>query len=666
MRPEGCEPDLLRTLAWMPFLDRLEMVALTGWSRGAVYEAVEKLESGGLCASVLHSADPFPPARRFHLTAAGLRRLADEEDTPPDILVRSRPVSAQWRRNLMERLDALAVIYRMAVLLSNVAYPIRFRWYRASPLDAAVTLPDGKTVGIVRQGITADRSGFAKRLWRLREGPMPGALLVLMADDVRLRHARRLLSTTDVPALFALEREAVLAGSDDRIWRPLKVRAAVDLRYLLDRTDPGGELPAEDDSRLASVPDDLPARAAASDISDPMLPLFVRPAEKRALDLISDWPWISLQELAGLMGVAPQRASQLVNPLEGFGLAARLQDAGRRLALTDRGLSLLARRDRTSVGVAKKRWSIAPEDPKGSFEWRNVTGRRTRQLLRNIEHTAAVHGFLAALAVQAPLLGWEIVQIDPPRRASRHFRHDDRMRAVNPDAFGVLRKGGTDWAFFLEWERRAVRPSTMSDRLAPYLRYYSSHRPIDDHGVQARRPGRLRRRDRTDPLPARGAGGDAGGTGHGAPVGLPQGGHRRPGAAGRRMAHARRVGVDKDPAAPCEPGQTGGSVSYSPAPVSTEYRRTKNHAFARRQPNEGTPEACRTDRRPAGCCGPLAAAQSSEPLPELARQGDRDKPRIPLHAGQRGASTLGSHPTSDAKSPRRGQLPRALYTGGLR
>ena len=101
-----------------------------------------------------------------------------------------------------------------------------------------------------------------------------------------------------------------------------------------------------------------------------------------------------------------------------------------------------------------------------------------------MEHTAAVHAFLGALTAQAPLLGWEIVQLDPPRRASRHFRHDDRMRAVNPDAFGVLRKGDVTWAFFLEWERRAVRPSTMSDRLAPYLRYYSSHRPTDDHGTR--------------------------------------------------------------------------------------------------------------------------------------------------------------------------------------
>ena len=215
-----------------------------------------------------------------------------------------------------------------------------------------------------------------------------------------------------------------------------------------------------------------------------MLPVLLKPIEKRALDLISDWPWIALKELAGLMGVSTQRVSHGVIPLEGFGLAAPPRDAGGRLALTDRGLALLARRDRTSVAVARKRWSVTLEDAEGPFEWRNVSGRRTRQLLRNTEHTAAVHGFLAALAAQAPLLGREAVQLDPPRRASRHFRHDDRMRAVNPDAFGVLRKDDTHWPFFLEWERRAVRPSTMSDRLAPYLRYFSSHRPTDDHGTR--------------------------------------------------------------------------------------------------------------------------------------------------------------------------------------
>ena len=55
---------------------------------------------------------------------------------------------------------------------------------------------------------------------------------------------------------------------------------------------------------------------------------------------------------------------------------------------------------------------------------------------------------------------------------------------MQPDAFGILRQGDAAWPFFLEWERRAVRPVTMTERLAPYLRYYSSPRPTDDHGAR--------------------------------------------------------------------------------------------------------------------------------------------------------------------------------------
>ena len=294
MRPEGCEAELLRALAAMPFLDRLEMVAVTGWSRGPVYEAAARLESEGFCASALHATDILPPARRFHLTAAGLRRLADEEDISPDELVRSRPVSAQWRRNLMERLDALAAVYHVASVVSNVSYPIDFRWYRAMPMDAAMTLPDGRTIGVVRQGLTADRSGFAKRIWRMRDEPMPGVVLMLMADDVRLRHARRLLSTTQISALFAVEREAVIAKPKDRIWSPSAVSASLDLRYVLDRLSPGGELPVEREPQRADFPADVAIEGPEWDISDPMLPFMLKAAEKRALDIIADWPWIAL------------------------------------------------------------------------------------------------------------------------------------------------------------------------------------------------------------------------------------------------------------------------------------------------------------------------------------------------------------------------------------
>ena len=427
--------------------------------------------------SIPHAADLAPPARRYCLTAGGVRSLAGDQGMTVDGLLRSHAVSQQWRRILLERLDALASIHRLASTVAGAAHPFALRLYRALPLDAALLLPGGRTLGVVRQGPAADRTAFAKRLWRLGQGPLPGAVLVLASDGVRLRHARGLLARTPVNALLALERDAVLAGLDAPVWRPPSGGARLDLGYVLERLRPGGEVPVEGPPSQASLPGDIAADAAHA------MPALLKPAEKRALDLLADWPWLLQRDLAGLLGVSETRISRLVNPLEGFGLVTRSAAAGR-LALTGRGLAFLSRRDRASVGVARRRWSVVPIDDAKPMDWRNVSGGRSRQLLRNLGHTAAVHGFLAALARQSRALGWDTAQLDPPHRASRHFRHDGALRSVNPDAFGVLRRGPATWAFFLEWERRAVRPATMAQRLAPYLRYYASHWPADDHGVR--------------------------------------------------------------------------------------------------------------------------------------------------------------------------------------
>ena len=478
MRPVSLETELLGLLAQAPFLDRQEMASISGGSRSAVYEAVHRLEEGGLVDSIPHAADLAPPARRYCLTAGGVRSLAEMNGETVDRLLRRCAVSQQWRRILLERLDALAVLYRLASTVAGVAHPNGLRLYRALPLDAALLLPGGRTVGVVRQGPAADRTAFAKRLWRLGQGPLPGAVLILASDEVRLRHARRLLARTPVNALLALEGDAVLAGLDAPVWRPPSGGARLDLGYVLERLRPGGELPEEGPPSQAFLPGDIAAAAVRA------LPALLKPAEKRVLDLLAGWPWLLQRDLAGLLAVSETRISRLMTPLEGFGLAIRFPAAGGRLALTDRGLGFLARRDRASVGVARRRWSVNPIDDAKPVDWRNVSGGRSRQLLRNLDHTAAVHGFLAALAGQSRALGWETAQLDPPHRASRYFRQEESLRSVNPDAFGVLRRGPAAWTFFLEWELRAVRPATMAQRLAPYLRYYSSHRPADDHGVR--------------------------------------------------------------------------------------------------------------------------------------------------------------------------------------
>ncbi|MXX49319.1 MAG: hypothetical protein F4Z38_13630, partial [Chloroflexi bacterium] len=275
---------------------------------------------------------------------------------------------------------------------------------------------------------------------------------------------------------------AAYASADARIWRAPSGSAVLSLQEALTYLGAEGEWAVERPPVRSIVPRPLAAATGARE-PDWLLPARLKPAEKRSLDLIGDWPWVRPDHLAALLGVERRRVSHLTASLERHDLLTDHRiDGKRRFALSDRGLALLARRDRASVAAARKRWSAEPLDPEAPRGWRNLRGGRTRQLLRHLVHTEAVHGFLAALADQARSNGSELGQVEPPHRASRYFRFQDRLRSVQPDAFGVLRCDGRAQPFFLEWERRAIRPSTMAAKLAPYLRYYGTHRPTDDHG----------------------------------------------------------------------------------------------------------------------------------------------------------------------------------------
>ena len=196
MRTITCEEELLRRLAETPFADRLDLAALTHRSPSAVYGATAELEDGGLVASLPHATGLIPSTRRYCLTAAGVRQpgprggrhgRAGSSARGP-----SPPTGAACSWSGSTRLPSSTAWPSPSVARSW--HPIRIRWYRASPLDAALFLPDGTVLGVVRHGVITDRTAFSKRLRRLYEGPLPGALLLLLPDEVRLRHARRLLA----------------------------------------------------------------------------------------------------------------------------------------------------------------------------------------------------------------------------------------------------------------------------------------------------------------------------------------------------------------------------------------------------------------------------------------------------------------------------------------
>ena len=485
MRLDARERAVLRRLARMPFLDRLELAAVAGLPERTAYSAVDRLVGAGLVAAVRHATDLLRSTRRFHLTRAGVERLAREEWQPVGELLRHRPLSAQWQRALLERLDAVAGIYRLAARIGAEVGGVGFAWYRSLRLDAALELPGGRTVGVLRIGRTADRTAAAKRVHTLLQEPLPGALLVLVPDPIRLRHTRRLFAGARVPVFLAVEADAVTRGVSARIWQPPTIAAELSLRFVLEQAPAGGIVPAEPFHARARMPGDLAITDEGRTTPAHHLPSLLTPAQKRVLDLVADWPWITVPQVAGMLGMAEGLATRLVRALEGYGLVGSFApDGRRRLAATNRGLALLAKRDRTSVALARERFSVSLRELDAPLSWRNLVGRRTRQLLRNLEHTDGVHGFLAGVLRDVRAKGWEVVQIDPPHRSSRYFRYGGRRHAIHPDAFGLLCRGSQLRPFFLELERRAVRPVTMEARLVPYLRYYASHRPTDDHGVR--------------------------------------------------------------------------------------------------------------------------------------------------------------------------------------
>ena len=473
----------LGVLAAMPFLDRLDLAAVSGMNDQAVHSSLSRLQAQGLAACLRHGSPLTDSTRRWYVTAYSLSRLAGEGGSSMERLLSTRPLSAHWQRLLLARLDAVAVIYRLA---SSAGRPYQFRWYRSAALDAAMMLPGGKTLGVIRQGATTDRTAFSDRVRWLanHQGALPRALLALMPDEVRLRQARKLLSHYPGPVFLAMEQDVAYADSDDMVWRITSTDAILSLSEVLSRIRSGGRLPAEPPLTRKTPPTDLTVAEEPESVPDLLLSAVLKPAEKRILDHLADWPWIAPSDLGGLTGLSRSGVSRLTSRLGGLGLVCAVSLSGRRrLALSRRGLALLARRDRASVSVTIKRWGVETDTGEMASSWRRVLGVRSRPLARTIVHTEAVHRFMATLVTQAKdTPGCRVSAASPPHHAARYFRYRGKMRSIHPDAFAVVRVGNRTYPFFLEWERRALNPSTMAARLAPYLRYYSSNQPLDDHG----------------------------------------------------------------------------------------------------------------------------------------------------------------------------------------
>ena len=104
-------------------------------------------------------------------------------------MLRAYPVSKQWFRLLAERLDAIAVLYRVAIMVADAdphQKPARVDHYRQGPYDMLLTLSGGRTIGLIRQGPALPTSRLRYRLRsieRLDSGETPFVTIVLTHAD---------------------------------------------------------------------------------------------------------------------------------------------------------------------------------------------------------------------------------------------------------------------------------------------------------------------------------------------------------------------------------------------------------------------------------------------------------------------------------------------------
>ncbi len=496
--------ETLRDLCATPLTTVGELASFTREPVSSLRDRLDRLRRRGLADWRPHQLAELGerPQRRWFPTADGIA-TAGEASSNGDDLLRTAPVSRQWLRLLAERLDSVAIIYAVAARIAEAdpeGGPLHVDHYRSGPYDALVTLADGRTLGLLRQGPLLTPANLRYRLRsieRLDHGQRPHLSLVLAASDQDARRALRALGhPTEHEAMFVANAGEVLAGTAEaKVWQ--QCGNGVDIATMLAPTLRLPDILAwlEDDlarqrnrwGRAILRPDRTKLYSARMRATRP------RPAEqldaayavrlsrtdKQVLDLLADWPLCTAEQLAGLMGgVGRRRVNQALRRLRRRRLVQR-DDEGGGYVLNDEGLTVLARRDRAAVGPVLDRWT--PQQHEGVY-----IGSSLRSLASQRDHQRGIVGFAARLSAEVGALPeeYELFDLLPTHRSQISYDAEGARQLLLPDvSFQLAHLGYFEWCLF-EYERRATTPRRLPTRLRSYERYFRSRYAANDHGGQ--------------------------------------------------------------------------------------------------------------------------------------------------------------------------------------
>ena len=505
------QEDALLLLCAAPLANVKELARFGRVPESTLRDQLNRLAAKGLVDSVSHRLDSLGtrPQLRYFPTEPGII-AAGQAEHGTDRFLAEYPVSRQWFRILAERLDAVAVVYHVAALIADAdasGQPVRVDHYRQGPYDALVTLSQGRTLGIIRQGLTLPSPNLRYRFRTAENLPyrqQPVATLVLACSDQANRRAVRTLGHPMAHRTHFVATEAEqLAGDHQAVaWQQcgngmadaVTIAPEMSLTGILayvqrrldgyaadfrDQTPRDQRQPKPDpdtlySSRLRALMPNLPEQ-----VKD-CLAVRLTSAQKQALDLLAAWPLCTTEQFTGLMGGVTRRwARQVLQSLPDLSLAR--EERGRHV-LTDDGLRCLARRDRLAVRMALGRWSARRRRRSRGGPLVH-SGTALRSLATQQDHQDAIATCAAMFTAEAARSrDHQLLEMLPTSRSSIGYYFQGQYYVVHPDATFRLAYRGEWRPCFMEVERRAVTPKRVRERLRNSRRYFASGWPRRDHG----------------------------------------------------------------------------------------------------------------------------------------------------------------------------------------
>lgn len=486
----------LLLLVRLPLIWEAAIERLYGLRGGAsVYRCLARLRTMGLIAEMRPALRPVRNPGLFHLTDLGIATVALDQQVDPEYLARrARLRGADLLGRLARLPHVLAVYDLLAALADSRTGPVDLLAWE-QPWRRAFTRPTR------RAPISVELPAHAVLSWGSQAA---SCLLVpdlathplhvhrhLLAQLLAMRHlavdAFPTLAVATIDARHAAwhhllrdvarERgEAPLSG-DVATWREVREdRASFDqvalsirptstfsARHLqlplLDPRPPGRPIPqpvARDLSRAALTAHQL---------------LTLTGMERDLLDLIGRHPLLSPDSLAAVLGWEVRRLRERLARMIRSGLVRLLEVGERRTSglwglaeLTVQGLKLVAAQQGLSVPQAVRSNGLAGGGPECEVGARH-------HLLRNLEHTIGADAVFVdlyrRLGTRGAATGGDAVL--EWRNAAACSR-----RRMRPDGYGMIRRGGELFGFFLELDRGTMGSRDYAEKWSAYYHYRDS------------------------------------------------------------------------------------------------------------------------------------------------------------------------------------------------